>query len=222
MKDGKLHWKNRDLTGQLFGNLRAVRPYGSNGKKMSWVFLCLCGKEVVRKGTDVTKEVRRGGRPNCGCLTKQLQSAPKTHGLTKHPLYAVWRSMMDRCRLPSHQAWENYGARGIRVCECWKTFELFWADVSGDYQPGLTLDRRDNNEGYCPANCRWVDSKLQARNKRNNVFIPTPWGEITVAEASERSGIGTTTLHYRISAGWPNDKLFIAPDVRNRQMSTTF
>jgi hypothetical protein len=124
--------------------------------------------------------------------------------------------MLARCNNPSHQAFRNYGGRGIRVCDRWSSFETFWADMRDDYGPGLTLDRTDNSAGYSRDNCRWVTQKIQCRNKRNNTIIATPIGPVTVAEASERFGIGRSTIHYRISKGWPSEKLLIEPDFTNK------
>jgi len=214
MTDGKWRHNARNLTGQTFGALTAVRVSHSDGKRLHWVWRCQCGREVVKIGRDVTH--KRMKHPNCGCMTKALQSKPKSHGMSKHPVYAVWRSMMDRCRLPSHQAWHNYGARGVRVCEQWHTFDVFWADVGPGYAPGLTLDRIDNDGNYEPANVRWVDCFTQANNRRGNRRIATPQGEMTVAEASRAYGIGQTTLLYRLARGWPPEKLLIPADVRNR------
>jgi hypothetical protein len=218
MKDGRLHWKNRDLTGQTFGKLTAVHPAGSDGKKMKWVFRCQCGKLVVKGGSDVTKEVKRGGVPNCGCATKYLIGEKnRTHGMSGHPAYWVWRSMRDRCRLPSHQAWENYGARGITVCPEWdSSFEKFWEDMKVGYRSGLTLDRKDNSLGYYSENCRWTSYKIQANNKRGNHIIDTPRGPMTVSQAAVEFGIGRTTILYRLQVGCPQERLFDRPNYANR------
>ena len=199
MRDGKLHWKNRDLTGQTFGELLAVRPVGSDGKKMRWEFRCSCGNLVVKCGADVTKEVKRGGRPNCGCMTRRLIGEKNTkHGMSAHPAYAVWRALLDRCRLPSHQAWKNYGGRGIAVCERWQaSFENFWADMGETYQHGLDIDRIDNSKGYCPENCHWTTRIENCRNKRNT-RIPG-WA----LDKATESGVNRSTLYYRVEHGLP-------------------
>jgi hypothetical protein len=137
--------------------------------------------------------------------------------MSKHPAHWVWRSMIDRCRLPSHQAWHNYGGRGIPVCERWQqSFENFWVDMGPTYQPGLTIERRDNNAGYSPENCYWADRQTQARNTRVNRWIQTPDGLMTVAEAAECSGLGVTTLLYRLNHHWPTTALFVPADFTNR------
>lgn len=209
-----MHHRARDITGQTSGYLTAVSYAGSNGKKSLWLIRCECGREFTLPATEFLK----GKQKSCGCKTSELiGNHQRTHGMSGHPAYAVWRSMIDRCRLPTHQAWESYGGRGIWVCEAWaNNFEAFWADMGATYKPGLSLDRIDVNGPYSPENCRWVSVKSQNRNRRSNRVIDTPWGQLTVAEASEKSGVGVTTLLYRLDQGVPPALLFSPPDVRNR------
>lgn len=211
MMDGKKHHKFKDLTGQTFGALTALSPETSTGKSWKWRYRCQCGQQTVKLGSDVTKELKRGGTPNCGCLTRKLMSeAMSTHGMSKHPVFAVWRSMLDRCRLPSHKAYKNYGGRGIAVCERWLKFENFWADMGASYQRGLELDRADNDGPYSPENCQWVTRRANTMNKRTSVR------QVDVPALSRETGIGRTTLYNRIRAGWPLSKLREKPSPANR------
>lgn len=163
-----MHHRAKDITGLRVGFLTALRYHGSNGTKSLWVAVCDCGIEVVLAATELNKQKARGVQASCGCRRCETIGKRRTrHGMSKHPAYAVWRSMMDRCRLPSHQAWANYGGRGISVCARWQeSFENFWADMKTAYQPRLTLDRADNEGNYEPGNCRWVTYKVQANNRR--------------------------------------------------------
>lgn len=209
-----MHHRAKDYTGQKFGYLTAIRYAGSDGQKSQWEFECeLCGSVTTKVPGEVQKQMKRAAVVACGCLKGTTGT---THGMSKHPAYAVWRSMIDRCRLPTHPAWKNYGGRGIEVCPRWHTFSNFWTDMGPTYQSGLTLDRKDNDSDYTPENCRWVTRMAQARNQRRNVVIDTPWGTMTVAEASARSGIGATTLHYRLDNGVTGSDLFTTPDARNQ------
>ena len=213
-----MHHRARDITGVRLHSLTAMRYTGSNGKKSLWLIRCDCGKEVILPASEFLK----GRSKSCGCQKNALISEKaKTHGMSQHPAYWVWRSMCDRCRLETHQAWKNYGGRGIRVCPEWtESFEAFWTDMGESYISGLSIERIDVNGGYCRENCRWATSKEQARNKRNNILVKTPRGLMTLSEASEISGIGVSTLHYRVKNKCPENLLFVPPDVRNRFMTS--
>lgn len=196
---GSKHHKYRNLTGQTFGVLTALHPAHSGVNGWHWVYQCQCGNLVTKAGQAVTREVKRGGTPNCGCMTGQLiGSKNRTHGMSRHPAYGVWRSMVDRCRLASHQAWQNYGARGITVCERWTAgFENFWEDMKHSYQTGLDLDRVDNDGPYSPENCRWTTRRVNTMNKRGSVR------DVDIPALSLETGIPISTLYYRHKRGQP-------------------
>ena len=214
-----MHHRARDITGLRVGYLVARSYEGTTDKRRSmWNVECACGKTFLMAASALLKQQKTGNKASCGCRRKETIGEKNTkHGMSRHPAYAVWRSMCDRCLLPSHKAWRNYGGRGISVCERWqKSFSAFWADMGPTYVKGLTLDRIDNNAGYSPANCRWASHKRQARNKRGNTIIDTPWGRLTAAEAAERANLNKTTLHYRLSIGVKGSLLFIPPSPSNR------
>lgn len=213
-----MHHRAKDLSGQKLGYLTVSSFQGSDGKKSLWELVCVCGARKLMPATEITKQQKRGIVASCGCKRREtIGTRLRTHGMSRHKAFAVWRSMLDRCRLPSHQAWRNYGGRGITVCERWqRSFSTFWADMGSTYQDGLTLERVDNMSGYSPENCRWASRKRQARNKRSNSLVDTPWGSITVAEAAERSGIGRSTLYYRVGIGLTGPELFAAPDTSRK------
>jgi hypothetical protein len=223
--DGLKRSTRKDYTGQRFGYLTAVQDTGTtgnegeskHGKQRLWLLRCDCGQTIIRPVGEFPR--------SCGCQTTAMMLRSRgDRGWSKLPAYWVWRSMRDRCRLPTHQAWHNYGARGITVCERWAVFANFWADMGPAYQPGLTIERRDNNAGYSSENCYWATHRVQANNKRTNRQIETPWGEMTVANAAHHSGLGVTTLLYRLDHLWPAADLFIPPAPYNRYRNrfTTF
>ena len=125
-----------------------------------------------------------------------------THGMSKHPAFWAWVSMRQRCYDSACSSWGNYGARGITVCDEWRdSFEIFWADMRSTWKLGLTLDRIDNESAYNLENCRWATRRQQANNRRTNRVLQTPWGRLTLAQASRRSGILHTTVIQRLKRG---------------------
>lgn len=94
------------------------------------------------------------------------------HGMWQHPLFATWSGMMQRCYNPRHQAFKNYGGRGITVCEPWHDPRVFAAWIEHNLGPrpdGCTLDRINNDAGYEPGNMRWATRRTQTRNQRLGV-----------------------------------------------------
>jgi hypothetical protein len=109
-------------------------------------------------------------------------SVPRTHGHAAHgrtPTYIAWRDMVQRCTNPSRRDWGRYGGRGITVCERWRRFENFLADM-GTRPDGRTLDRIDNNGNYEPGNCRWTTWHQQYLNRRSNAGELHPNAKLTV------------------------------------------
>ncbi len=92
----------------------------------------------------------------------------ETHGMSNTKLYDVWKNMKRRCYTKSNPTYNNYGGRGITICNEWKnSFIAFhhWATNNG-YIETLTLDRTNNNGNYEPSNCRWITHAAQQFNTR--------------------------------------------------------
>ena len=109
-------------------------------------------------------------------------------------LYRIWYSMKARCYRQSHNRYNLYGGRGIKVCDKWQAYEGFFEDMAEGYKDNLTLDRIDNDKDYTPDNCRWATQKEQQNHRRNNIIMPT--GE-TMMQYAERNGINYKTLYSR-------------------------
>ena len=136
-----MHHRARDLTGEKLGYLTAIRYIGSDQKKSIWEVKCECGTLKPMQAQEFVKQQKKGIVASCGCMRRAtIGRRNTTHGMSGHPAFAVWRSMNDRCHLASHQAYHNYGARGIAVCERWReSFENFWADMGPTYRTGVSI-----------------------------------------------------------------------------------
>lgn len=126
--------------------------------------------------------------------------------------------MIERCHSPNNHTYKRYGGRGITVCDEWRNnFQSFceWAWDNGYDKDApsdeCTIDRIDNSKGYSPDNCRWVDQKTQARNRRNNHKLEFDGKNLTVIEWSEIVGINPTTLHKRLELGWSIEETLTKP-----------
>lgn len=126
-----------------------------------------------------------------------------TSGGNQTRLYRIWAGIFSRCTNPNREHYKNYGAKGITVCEEWRDYKQFreWAKANG-YADNLSIDRKDNNKGYCPENCRWVTMKEQERNRTNNHIVEYNGECHTISEWSEICNINVDVLIYRINSGW--------------------
>ena len=109
-------------------------------------------------------------------------------------------NMKDRCYNSKSVAYKNYGERNITICKEWledKYNFYIWALRNG-FDISLTLDRIDNNCGYYPNNCRWVDRKIQNNNKRNIKRHKVNGEFLTITEASKKFGISFKKLESRM------------------------
>ena len=163
-----------DLTGMKCGKLTVVRRAEnriSSGKiRVYWVCKCECGNEKEIRAS----HLKSGKIVSCGCVgIAHLHESLITHNQKHTRLYGVWQNMKNRCYNKNVRSYKDYGANGVVVCDEWlHDFNAFskWAYANG-YDPNAdygkcTIDRIDVYGNYEPNNCRWVDLKVQALNKR--------------------------------------------------------
>lgn len=133
------------------------------------------------------------------------------HGKRKTRLYRIWANIKTRCTNKNDPHYRCYGGRGITVCDEWKNdFKAFYDwSVRHGYADDLTIDRINNNGNYEPSNCRWVDYKTQANNKRNVILITHNGETHNAAEWAQILHLGHDTIRQRYRKGWtPEQCLF--------------
>jgi hypothetical protein len=186
-----------DLTGQRFGRLFAVRYIQESSK---YECACDCGNLHLATGSSL----RRGSVTSCGCLRREMVASKNTkHGLSHLPEYEVWLKMRDRCTNERATDASHYLGRGISVCERWmNSFEAFFEDMGPRPTARHTIERKNNDLGYCKENCCWATRKEQARNTRQTIQITINGVTKTAVEWAEINGLKPSTVYQRIRNGW--------------------
>ena len=100
------------------------------------------------------------------------------HGLTKHPLYRKWGEIKTRCYNQNREDYVHYAGRGITVCDEWLNDPVAFIEwsLANGWQKGLYIDRIDNDKGYSPDNCRFVNNRTNCQNTRKQKNRDLPIG----------------------------------------------
>jgi len=215
LTDYHLPDRAQDLTGMRFGMIAVIRfdrrekMLGSS--RIFWLCKCDCGNITSVS----TATLKNGTTRSCGC---GVAKAARTHGFAKkaggvHPMYRAFQAMHQRCKQTSGSVHKNYMARGITVCEQWKTFEGFKKDMGTSWRRGLSLDRIDNDKGYSPENCRWATSHQQNSNRRGLHKLTFRGQTLTLTEWSRKLGLGYGCMLLRIKQGLPVEEV-LRPSLR--------
>lgn len=153
--------------GTRYGRL-VIGERVEDAKNTTYLAACDCGNATRVQSI----ALRRGRTTSCGCLGRERRLAGVTkHGHTiggeLHPLYRRWLTMKSRCHNPNYPKYADYGARGIIVCERWRTsFANFLADMGMPPTLKHSLERKDNDGPYAPGNVVWATAKEQRANRR--------------------------------------------------------
>ncbi len=196
----------KEIIGTKYNRLQVIGiRKGKNG--FIWDCKCDCGNIYSNYG----KYIKNGQFKSCGCIAKEIQR----NAIYDKRIYRVFMGMVSRCYSPNSTNYKNYGGRGISICKEWRENPrefINWAYKNGYNDKAekgeCTIDRIDVNGNYEPSNCRWVDIKMQANNRRlpkakkykiNNK-------ELTLREIFEIYGISPQLFRYRISKGMTNEE----------------
>lgn len=198
------------------------RPCGETVR--NYICICKdCGKEFTASHSLITTH-KAGVCYECK-KKKREKTKNKYYGTR---IYSIWYSMKCRCYYEKHPYYNNYGGRGIGICDEWRYNSTAFGDwaISHGYADNLTIDRIDNNKGYSPENCRWATYKEQLENRRkcfpsrersNKSLIEINGISKTKGEWCEFYGISRKTVEKRIyQLKWDVVKAITTPPKRKK------
>jgi AraC-like DNA-binding protein len=194
--------KYLNISGKVFDRLTALYPIKTDTGVNKWVCRCICGNEhSVQTNKLITGQVK-----SCGCLFKEKikKGMGKTHGMGSTAEYGAWSKMKHRCYNKNTHNYNNYGGRGIIVCDRWlNSFENFLEDMGTRPANKHSIDRIDVNGNYELSNCRWATPTEQANNTTKNVYINYKGERLTLSQWSKVLNISPSTISQRIKSKLP-------------------
>ncbi len=201
--------------GETYGPWRVIEYVGQDPVTHKRIYRCLC---LI---CNVTISEIRASKLKAGTSGGCMSCSRKTHGLSRTHAYAIAGGIQERITNPEHISWADYGGRGITLYRPWhgpagRILMARWIiDNLPPWQPGLSIERIDNNKGYEPGNLRWATSLEQANNRRSN--RPITWDGRTqnLKQWARERGIPRDTLARRLDSGWSEDEALTTPVARN-------
>ena len=215
---------SKDVTGQKFNMLTAIKIVGKRQKANLWLCLCECGQETHA----IVSQLTRGDRTSCGCKRKhsrgprpdlsQRNKDRATHSMTGNYTYSSWKAMKARCFDKKDKDYPRWGGRGITVCDEWRnSFVEFYKDM-GERPKSHSIDRINNDGNYEPGNCRWAIQKTQSNNTRKNYYIEYMGRTQTAKQwAEELNKVEYKTILYRLRTGWDTHAALTTPSTIKRK-----
>lgn len=186
----------QDLTGMRFSRLFVICRVSNIGTSAAWQCTCDCGRETITK----THMLKSGRTKSCGCLSVETAKATHTtHGKSRSQEYSIFAGAKSRCVNTSHEAYKDYGGRGIEFR--FNSFEEFYREL-GPRPKNHTLERISVDGHYEPGNVKWATWSEQFNNKRCSVRVTIGNETKTVAEWSRHYGIPRNRPYYRLKNGW--------------------
>ena len=211
----------KDLTNEVFNNLKVIKYIGKNNKgKSLWECRCLLCGNITNA---ITSELKRGHKKSCGCLRLiEVKKSISTHNHSYTRLYTIWTDMKQRCFNQNSKPFKNYGGRGITICDEWKNnFQAFYNwSVTHGYADDLTIDRKDNDGDYCPENCRWITFVEQQNNRSNNTYLTWNNETNTISDWSRILDIPCYVISSRLhKLKWSVEKTLSTPIKKRKEVT---
>lgn len=200
--------------GKLYGPYKVLR-------RLSYTYFKVRCNSCNSKIKITAKALRfRISNKGAGCVCSRILKMRKNalkHGCIESRFYTCWSNMKKRCYSPKCSHYYLYGARGIKVCKRWHTFENFKLDMYSTYNDSLTLERIDNNKGYCPKNCKWIPKVEQYKNTRRNIRLTHKGVTMCITDWARKLNICPVTLIGRYRRGLPVDRILLPENNMGRR-----
>lgn len=210
------------MIGKKFGRWTVVCiPPNQNIKPSKRKATCLCDCGTTR---DVRVDGLLNGRSSsCGCFQREeLVRRSSVHGMYQTSEYEAWRSMRQRISNSKRKGYDNYGGRGIKICDRWlESFENFYEDMGPKPSKSHSVEREDVNGNYEPSNCKWATWKEQANNKRDTSFLTVGPFRMRVNEWSEVMNVEYNTILTRLRRGWTPHRAVKARPIKKKIKTKT-
>lgn len=209
--------KKISLIGRTFERFKVIadgppKIFADGSSRTTSICLCNCGNQFTATNNALLTENTK----SCGCWNLHVAKTQHvTHGKSKSRIYYSWGAMVQRCTNPRDPAYENYGGRGIKVCERWMNAENFIVDM-GDRPKGATIERIDNNGNYEPGNVRWATRTEQMRNTRRNRKFTFQGVTGTLNQLCETFHFDPRLAKSRIDEGWSIEDALTKPRMIQR------
>jgi len=118
--------------------------------------------------------------------------------------------MKGRCFNRNDAAFDNYGGRGITMCDRWLKFDNFISDM-GPKPMGFSIERINNNGNYEPSNCKWIPRPDQGRNRRCNYAVTIDGKTASINAWAVSLGVSPWMIYGRIKNGWNQVDAVLTP-----------
>ena len=211
----------KDIPAETYGRLTTVglpfTIYSGNKYRAYQQCVCSCGTLKQYR----LSSLKSGDTRSCGCLMREIASKCNSkHRCCGTSEYRAWASMLARCLSTTHHAFHHYGGRGISICERWRVFENFLADMGQKPSPKHSLDRIDNSGNYEPSNCRWATWVEQANNKRSSHMVTIGGVTDTLPNWCRIHDISYNCVQARLRLGWDYNTALTKPVGQRKKRPT--
>ena len=203
------------MEGKKFGALTVLRRAPRTHRNADWICRCDCGTECIKRGYRLRQgRVKTCGRAHCSWWNFTTPGYARAHPLE----YRSWRSIWERTNAVDGKHYKTYVLRGITVCERWKSFENFFADMGPRPSAKHSIDRHpDNNGNYEPRNCRWATAQEQARNMRSSLYVVHGGVRILFMDLVDQLGVDRSVVYGRLKNGWSLEEALAIPPNKHKK-----